>query len=112
MNRINPLRHGAAFAFLAASLLGCASKPVQTRTEFVDRPVSVAVPAVLTTPVEDAPVPDPLTNDGLAGVAEGEKCRKTLANCQLERIEALQPGGPRREAKWCLRYETACKVSP
>lgn len=91
-------------------LAGCGSNPTKTRTEYVDRPVATAVPAALTAGVEDAPVPDPLTNDGLLGFAEGEKCRRILANCQLERIETLQPGGPRRPMCWCARYAAACAV--
>lgn len=96
---------------LLALLAGCVNSPaVRTKTVYVDRPVATAVPAALTVGVDDAPIPDPLTNDGLLGVAEGEKCRRVLANCQLERIEALQPGGARRAMRWCKRYADVCKV--
>lgn len=75
----------------------------------VEVPVHVALPGALTEPVADAPVPSRLTNDGLIGLAESEKCRKRLANCKLDRIESLQPGGARRALVWCERYEKACK---
>ncbi len=110
MSKIKPQLRGAALAFLTLSLIACASKPiVQTKTVEVERAVNVALPAVMTEGVEDAPVPDPLDNEGLIGVAEGERCRKTLANCKLERIEALQPGGARRPAKWCERQKVVCR---
>lgn len=109
--KINPLLSGAALSCLTASLLGCAGKPlVRTETVEVDRPVVVALDARLTAPVDDAPIPARLTNDGLAGVAEGEKCRRIMANCQLEKIEALQPGEPRHAVKWCGRYAEVCKA--
>lgn len=101
---------GVALASPLGLLTGCASSPiVQTKTVEVERPVHVAVPANLTEGVEDAPIPNVLTNDGLIGVAESEKCRRILGNCKLERIEALQPGGPRRAAKWCERQQKICR---
>lgn len=64
----------------------------------------------MTKPIDDMPVPSPLLNDGLMGVAEGERCRKIAVNCQLEKIEALQPGDPRWPVKWCKRYAEVCKA--
>jgi hypothetical protein len=113
MPSINLLPRGVACACLLALLGACVNSPaVRTKPVYIDRPVATAVPAALTAGVEDAPIPDPLTNDGLVGLAEGERCRKTLANCQLERIEALQPGGARRAMRWCVRYSKICKVTP
>lgn len=91
-------------------LAGCASKPVvQTRTIHVDRPVSVPLPMALTAGVSEPALPLAATNDDLVGYAEGARCRLILANCQLERIEALQPMGARREAMWCQRYVEVCR---
>lgn len=103
------MRNGAVLACLIALLPACAGKPlVRTETVDVKVPVAVALPSALTKPVDDMPVPTPLTNDGLAGVAEGEKCRKIAANCQIEKIEDAQPGDPRWPVKWCKRYSDVC----
>lgn len=102
---------GVASACLFLLLAGCVSKPiVRTETVTVETPVVVALDARLTRPVPTALVPTPLTNDGLIGYGESNKCRLITANCQLEKIEALQPGVPRWPATWCLRLDDACKA--
>jgi len=109
MKLTNLLRHGAASVFLLVWPTGCASNPpTKTRVEYVDRPIATAVPARLTEAPAEMVLPDNATNDDLLGYAEGEKCRHILAACQLERIEALQPGGARRPARWCVRYSDIC----
>lgn len=89
-------RRGAALLCLIASCAACASKPiVEYRDVPVDRPVIVAVPAELTTPVAEPKLsPGPVTNRDLADFIDAWRAALALANKRLSEIAGLAPTEP------------------
>lgn len=94
--KTHPWMRGCALLCLALWLTGCAPRQVvRTETVEVKVPVHVALPAELTTPVDEPDLPaGPVAGQDVSDLVTALRVALRLANAKIQTIGAMQPTPP------------------